>query len=125
MPNAGIHGYRSTNWNSEEAPSKRAQTTTVTANVATATASVSHRITPLRRPSAFPMSSTASAPTTGNNQESVRSIATPNSQRPTPKSQLRELTASSPQVKAQNDNDPDEHRAGIRAHRTGLQTAQH
>jgi hypothetical protein len=48
-----------------------------------------------------------------------------NSQLPTPKSQLRELTDLSPQVKAQNDNDADEHRAGIRAHRAGLQTAQH
>ena len=57
--------------------SKPAQRASVTPNVATAMASDTQRINPSRRPSAFPMKSSKSAPATGSSQEIVSSMPIP------------------------------------------------
>src|SRR5262245_38940310 len=69
MPNAGIHKWRSTSWNSGEPGLNDAQMASVTANAATEMMSVIHRISDVRRPSALPMSETSSAPTVGSSHE--------------------------------------------------------
>src|SRR5687767_9431054 len=130
MPNAGIQGTRSTNWNSADAGSNQIHNPIVTAKVAIATASASQRTSPLRRPSALPTSSSRTAPTSGTIQESVKSIV--NSQLPIPNSQSFRLEVgswrlgvefSSPQVITEHDDDADEQRAGVGADRSGLQAA--
>src|SRR5690349_13990788 len=71
MPNAGIHGTRSTIWNSADEESKRDQMTSVTANAASDRTSASQRIAPLRLPSRLGMSSSRIAPASGNAQDKV------------------------------------------------------
>src|SRR5690242_12970196 len=106
MPNAGIHGMRSMNWNSEDVVSKRSHKATVTANPRIEIASASQRMTPSRRPSLFGISSRSRAPASGRTHESVS------------------MPGLSPQVVAEDQDDPDEERPGIRADRTGLQPTQ-
>src|SRR5262245_33480478 len=136
MPNAGIHGARSTNWNSAEDESNPAHSASVIPNEASETASASHRMRPSRRPSALPMSSRSSAPASGSAQETVSirdQLPNPNSQLPeTPlpplgagSRTLGVVVASSPQVVPQNHDDANEERAGIGAHRAGLKPPQH
>src|ERR1044071_8680423 len=84
MPNAGIHGRRSTNWKLADPPSNHTQIDTVTTNATSEIASVTHRITPSRRPSALGMNSRSNAPTSGTSQERLSSTQTPNAQRPKP-----------------------------------------
>src|SRR5688572_2568323 len=105
MPKAGIHGRRSTNWKFADVPSNQIQSAAVTANATSEMPSVIQRTRPSRRPSALPMNSRSSAPASGTSQERVNMCL-------------------APQVVPQNHHDADEHRAGIRAHRTGLQSPQ-
>src|SRR6185369_11451643 len=105
MPNAGIHGTRSTIWNSADVGSKRAQMTSVTANAASDKSSASQRIELLRLPSRFGMSSSRIAPARGNAQDKVSNM-------------------SQPQVVSEDGDDPDKQRAGVGPHRTGLQPPQ-
>src|SRR5262245_5740150 len=135
MPNAGIHGARSTNWNSADDESNPAHSARVIPNEASATANASQRMRPSRRPSALPMSSRSSAPASGSAQETV-SIR---NRLPIPSSRLPSspvvqsgvgswnlgVAGSSPQVVPENDDDTDEQRAGIGAHRSGLEPPQH
>src|SRR5687767_9151661 len=99
MPNAGIHGTRSTNWKSAEFGSNRIHSASVTANEAIESASAAQRITPLRRPSPFGMSSRRMAPASGKAHESV-SIT------------LR-VGSLSPEVIADDQNHADENRARV------------
>src|SRR5262245_42958373 len=85
MPKAGIHGARSTNWNSAELESNPIQIASVTAKAATEKASAIQRMSAFRRPSALPTSSSKMAPASGNAQESVSILI--NSQPPTTNSQ--------------------------------------
>src|SRR6185369_12318003 len=105
MPNAGIHGSRSTIWNSADVESKRAQMTSVTANTASDRTSASQRIALLRLPSRFGMSSSRIAPARGNAHERVSNM-------------------SQPQVVGEDGDDTDKQRAGVGPHRSGLQPPQ-
>src|SRR6185503_16903617 len=115
MPNAGIHGTRSTNWNSAETGSKYHQRSSVRAKAPIEMASESQRTIALRLPSRFGISRSSTAPASGTSQERVRTGV--NSQLPIPNSQgptRWELgvggweSASSPQVVPQHDNHADE-----------------
>src|SRR5688572_1730408 len=134
MPNAGIHGARSTNWNSAEDASNPAHNARVTPNEASETASASQRMKQSRRPSALPMSSRSSAPASGSAQERVSILSQlpiSNVQFPASPSTLGVgswrlgFVVSSPQVVTENDNHAHEERAGIGAHRAGLEPSQH
>src|SRR5688500_5093547 len=108
MPNAGIHGTRSTSWKSADAGSNHTQIASVMAKATSEKPGASRRISASRRPSALPINSSRIAAASGTTQESVSSIELP----------------SSPQVIAEHDDDADEQRAGVGAHRSGLQAAQ-
>src|SRR5512138_728028 len=121
MPKAGIHKWRSTSWNSGEPGLNNAQMASVTPNAAMEMMSVSHRIRAVRRPSALPMTSTSSAPTTGRSHEIessgrlIRDWLLPAGYR-LPEPEARSPKGSPPQVVPQNHDDADKERPGIRTH---------
>src|SRR5688500_6893562 len=104
MPKAGIHGTRSTNWNSAEPAWNAAQIATVSANSTSEMPSASQRNRLLRRPPALPMRSSRIAPASG-----------------TPHERVSSGTATLfPQVITQDQHHAHEERAGIGADRSGL-----
>ena len=77
MPNAGIHGTRSRNWNSALLDmSKPAQSTSVAAKVASEVPSAMLRTSASRDPSRLPIKSRRIAPTTGS-QITIDNSGTP------------------------------------------------
>src|SRR5690349_12047184 len=84
--------------------------------------SVIQRTSAVRRPSPLPTNTSSNAPTTGSNHETV-SNGTFN-QSPVGGSIRSRQSCLSPEVVAQYQNDADEQRPGIRAHRSALQPPQ-
>ena len=78
IPNVGIQGWRSTNWNDSAAGdwSKPAHRASVTPNVTRDTANVRLRMRASFEPSRLPMNSSRKAPSTGRTMAS-ESIGTP------------------------------------------------
>src|SRR5688572_15865856 len=105
MPNAGIHGTRSTIWKSADEESKRSQMASVTAKTASDMTSASQRIALSRLPSLLGTSRSRIAPARGNAQDRVSNM-------------------SQPQVVGEDGDDADEYRAGVGLHRSGLQPPQ-
>src|SRR5688572_30259730 len=145
MPNAGIQGTRSTSWKSACVASNDHQMASVTANATRDSPSAIALTAPSRRPSALGMSSRRMAAASGTTQESVSSIENPKAdlkvglyavQGPASGPPYRQSfveadlqvgqapRSSSPQVIPQHDDDADEQRAGVGAHRSGLQAPQ-
>src|SRR5688572_18049319 len=102
MPNAGIHGTRSTNCMSAECGSNCAHTTSVTTNSTSEMPSAAQRNRLFFLPSALPTNRRSSAPTSGRAHETVRS------------------GKLSPQVIAQHQDDTQEQGAGVGADRPVL-----
>ena len=69
MPNAGIHGCRSTSWNSAEPGLNAAHIASVTAKTAIDTISVTQRTSALRCPLLLPINSSSAAPATGSSHD--------------------------------------------------------
>src|SRR6476469_3064108 len=122
MPNAGIHACRSTNWKSPDDALKRLHSSSVSANTSSEITSVTLRASGALCSSSPRTSSSRMAPATGNatRDDRIGNGITAEPARRTPRTQ----SASAPQVVPQNGDDAEEHRRGVCADRSGLQTPQ-
>src|SRR5688500_8830032 len=115
MPNAAIHGARSTIWKSPDEASNRAQSSSVSPKTTSDATSATCRTNPSRVPSRVGMnrSSTAAASGSATMDERIGNVI-----------RLLATPLVTPHVVAEHRDDPDEHRGGIDAHRAGLPPAQ-
>src|SRR5215203_228090 len=111
MPNAGIHGTRSTIWKSADAGSNRAQSSSVSPNTTREATSATCRTNPSREPSRFGMnrSSPAAASGSATMDERIGNVI-----------RLFAPPLVTPHVVAEHRDHADEHRSGVDAHRAGL-----
>src|SRR5918994_4572328 len=115
MPNAGIHGTRSTIWNSADAGSNLAQSSRVSPKTTREAMSATCRTIPSREPSRFGMKRSSPAARSGSAtmDERIGNVI-----------RLFAPPLIAPHVVAEHRDHADEHRGGVDAHRAGLPAAQ-
>src|ERR687897_3089691 len=116
MPNAGIHGTRSTIWNSADAGSNRAHSSSVSPKTTSEAMSATCRTNASREPSRFGMNRSRPAARSGSAtmDERIGNVI-----------HLFATPLVTPHVVAEHRDHADEHRRGVDAHRAGLPPAQH
>src|SRR4051794_32818217 len=117
MPNAGIHGTRSTIWKSAEDASNPAHSRSVNPKAASEATSATWRTSSLRDPSRFGMtrSRTAAASGSATIEERIGNVIRLVAVRP----------LEAPHVVPEHRDDAEEHRSGVHADRARLQPAQY